>query len=118
MRSAKHVADDMRFVSEFRDLCDVMQQTAVSRLKRHEESLTQAPSLMAVLRREFFPLLPASTHEERWMRGGERGQLVVVLTADEGMVGPLHANTVRQALAIGTEPTHWILVGQRAMPAD
>jgi len=40
---------------------------------------------------------------------------LVVLTSDEGMVGPLHANVVRQALEYADPMTQWILIGQRGL---
>jgi|GEM_PF-2231322 len=115
MRSQRRLRDELRFVTEFSTLLDVMQQVAVSQLRRYEERLTGEVNLSAMFEREFFPLLPSSARVDPLVRGGAKGRLMIVITSDEGMVGPLHANTVRAALAKADVATQWVVIGQRAM---
>jgi len=115
MRSQKRLRDELRFITEFNTLCDVIQQSAVSQLSRANARATQQPLLMEILRREFLPLVPASAAAHPLVRAGVRGHLLVVFTSDEGLVGPLHAEVVRQAQQRAGRQTQWIMVGQRGM---
>lgn len=115
MQSQKRLRDELRFITEFNTLCDVIQQSAVSQLNRAEEHMGQQPLLMDILRREFLPLVPASAAAHPLVRGGARGHLLVVFTSDEGLVGPLHAEVMRRAQERADRDTQWILVGQRGM---
>ena len=115
MRSQKRLRDELRFITEFNTLCDVIQQVAVSQLQRADEQLGSQPNLSELLAREFFPLLPPSAREAPFARSGRQGRLLVVLTSDEGMVGPLHANVVRHALGYAEPTARWILIGQRGL---
>ncbi len=115
MQSQKRLRDELRFITEFNTLCDVIQQSAVSQLNRAEEHMGQQPLLMDTLRREFLPLVPASAAAHPLVRGGTRGHLLVVFTSDEGLVGPLHAEVMRRAQERADRDTQWILIGQRGM---
>ena len=115
MRSQKRLRDELRFITEFNTLCDVIQQSAVSQLSRADEHMSHQPLLMEILRREFLPLLPASAAGHPLVTGGSRGHLLVVFTSDEGLVGPLHAEVVRRAQEHADRATQWIMVGQRGM---
>ncbi len=113
MRPQKSLRDELRFIMEFGALLEVMQQVAVSKLRGVEERSADQASLMEVLSRDMFPLLPASARSHPFLRGDGRGQLLVVLTSDEGMVGPLHTAVIHQALLRAKENTQWLLIGQR-----
>ena len=113
MWSQKQLRDELRFITEFSSLLDVMQQVAVSQLRRTEETWAKQPSLTEVLVQEFFPLLPTAALQDPLVRGGQRGRLLVVITSDEGMVGPLHTAVIRQALERADATTQWLLIGQR-----
>lgn len=115
MRSSKHVRDELQFLAEFNALCDVMQQVAVSRLHRAEERLTSRASLAGLLRQAYFPFLPSSAAEHPLVCGGEEGRLLVVITSDSGLVGPLYAAVIRQAVAKADASTRWIVIGQRGV---
>ena len=115
MRSQKFLRDELRFLTEFNTLFEVIQQAAVAQLRRADEQMTRQPRLADVLRRDYFPLLPPSTKSEFLVRGGTGGRLLVVLTSDEGLAGPLHASTVRRALEYADPSTRWVLVGQRGL---
>jgi len=115
MRSQKFLRDELRFMTEFTTLFDVVQQAAVAQLRRADEQLAQQPYLAEVLLREYLPLLPAAAETEFLVRGGPAGRLVVVLTSDEGLSGPLHASTLRRAMEYADATTRWILVGQRGL---
>ncbi len=113
MLSEQRLREDLRFVSEFATLCDVVQQAAVAQLHRADERWGAAPSLTDVLRQDFFPLVPEQARTHLLTRGGPGGRLLVVMTSDEGMVGPLHALVLRHAHALQMPETRWMLVGQR-----
>ncbi len=113
MRSAKPLHDNLRFLAEFRELLDVMQQVAVTQLQRLEGHLGPLPSVAEVLRQDVFPCLPPEAGAHPLGRPGHRGSLVLLITSDEGFVGPLQSDTVRQALAHAVAPTTWWLIGQR-----
>ena len=115
MWSPKRLRDELRFVSEFSALLDVMQHVAVSKLRWLDERVSHEPALAGLLAQSFFPLLPEAAHREPLVRGGARGRLLVVLTSDEGMVGPLHNRVVHRALEQSDETTQWLLIGQRAL---
>ncbi|MDP3704129.1 MAG: F0F1 ATP synthase subunit gamma [Candidatus Omnitrophota bacterium] len=115
MRSQKFLRDELRFLTEFNTLFEVIQQAAVAQLRRADEQLTRQPRLAEVLQRDYFPLLPPAAKAEFLVHGGTAGRLLVVLTSDEGLAGPLHAGTVRQAMEYADSATHWILVGQRGL---
>lgn len=115
MRSQKFLRDELRFMTEFNTLCDVIQQTAVAQLRRAEEQHPRQVGLVEVLAREYFPLLPPASQEEFLVRGGSTGRLLVVMTSDEGLVGPLHASVIRHALDRADHTTQWLLIGQRGL---
>jgi len=115
MRSQKYLRDELRFVTEFNTLFDVVQQASSSHLRRLEERVGDAPSLMAVVAEEFFPLLPSSAGAHALVRGGAEGRLLVVITADEGLVGPLHTAVVREAQQRARGVAEWLLIGQRGL---
>lgn len=115
MRSQKHLRDEMRFITEFGALFDVVEQGAVSHLRRLAEYLTGYTPVSERLEREFFPLLPREARQHRLVRGGARGRLLVVFTSDEGLVGFLHTAVIREALAKADGPTQWMFVGQRGL---
>lgn len=115
MRSQRRLRDELRFVTEFNALLDVMQHVAVSQLRRLDERVASEPLLMETLRREVFPLLPGSAQQHPLVRGGKEGAVIVVMTSDEGMVGPLHANVMRRAMEQADQMTRWIVIGQRGM---
>jgi F-type H+-transporting ATPase subunit gamma len=116
MRPQKSLRDELRFVAEFAALLDVIQHVAVSKLRRIEDLAAKQPALSSIVARDFFPLLPKSAQGHPLVRGrGVGRQLLVVLTSDEGMVGPLHAAVIRHALTKADASTQWILVGQRGV---
>ena len=115
MRSQKRLRDELRFVTEFNTLFDVVQQVAVSHLRRLDEFLGDAPSLIQVLTDEFVSLLPSSASRHPLVQGGAKGRLMVVMTSDEGLVGPLHAAVVRAAHRRAEGAVEWLLVGQRGL---
>ena len=115
MWSQRRLRDELRFVTEFNTLLDVMQQVVISQLRRLEERVTSEPALMQTLRREIFPLLPDSAQSHPLVRGGTEGSIIVVMTSDEGMVGPLHTNVMRRAMEHADQTTRWIVIGQRGM---
>lgn len=113
MRSQKRLRDELRFVSEFNTLFDVVQQVAVSQLRRTEEQLVQHISVTELLTRTYLPLLPASAARHPLVQGGPQGRLLLVFTSDEGLVGPLHAAVIRRAQELADPATQWVCVGQR-----
>ena len=117
MKSFNALRDELKFVGEFRALFDVIQQVAMAQLHRLDEVLEGQPRVSEALRREFFPLVPASARRLRWVRGGDRGRLVVVVTSEEGMAGPLYGEVARRAQALATPETHWVLLGSRGLRA-
>lgn len=115
MRSPTLLHDDLRFLTEFTTLCDVIQQTAVTQLRRADEHHSRRASVVEMLAREYFPLLPLEARDEFLVRGGQRGRLLVVLTSDQGLVGPLHAGVIRKAMEHRDQATQWIVIGQRGL---
>ncbi len=115
MRSQKHLRDELRFMTEFGALFDVVEQGAVSHLRRLEEYLTGYIPVSERLEREFFPLLPPAAQQHPLVRGGTQGRLLVVFTSDEGLVGFLHTVVIREALGKADPKTQWVFVGQRGM---
>lgn len=113
MLSQRRLRDELRFVTEFQQLFDVMQQVSVAQLKRVEDQVRQQASAVGWLRRQVLPALPPAAHATRWLRPQGTQRVLVVLTSDEGMVGPLHGLVAREALARMLPATHWLLVGQR-----
>ena len=94
-------------------MLDVMQQVAVSHLHRLEGHQRDTVSLAQRLAREWMPLLPHTAAREPLLSAGTNGALIVALTSEEGLVGPLHAEVMRQARARADERTGWIIIGQR-----
>ncbi len=115
MQSPKRIRDELEFVSEFGTLLEVTQRVAVSHLSRLEERTALGPRLVETLTREFFPLLPSAVRTDALVQGGTRGQLFVMLTSDEGMVGPLHTHVVRRAQECSDQTTEWFMIGQRGL---
>jgi F0F1-type ATP synthase gamma subunit len=113
MRSQRHLRDELRFLTEFNALFDVVEQGAVSRLHRLDEQLAGYVPLGDVLEREFFPLLPPAAAQHPLVRGGSRGRLLVVITSDEGLVGFLHTAVIREAIGRADGNSRWVFVGQR-----
>lgn len=113
MQSQKRLRDELQFVTECAALFDVMQQVAVSQLRHAQAAEARQVRLTDLLTREFFPLLPAAAHQDPLVQGGAGGRLVILLTSDEGMVGPLHASVARAALTHADDTTQWVLIGQR-----
>jgi len=116
MRSQRYLRDELRFLTEFGALFDVIEQGAVSQSRRLEERLAGSTPLSDVLERDFFPLLPPSAARHPLVRGaGRGGRLLVVVTSDEGLVGSLHTAVIREALARADERTRWVFIGQRGV---
>lgn len=115
MRSQKRLRDELRFVAEFNTLFDVVQQVAVSQLRRLEELLARQVPLKQRLLDEFIPLLPPASAGHPFIRGGRQGKLVIAVTSDEGMVGPLHTSVIREAMTKADAASRWLLIGQRGM---
>ncbi|MBI4341368.1 MAG: F0F1 ATP synthase subunit gamma [Candidatus Omnitrophica bacterium] len=113
MRSQKQLRDELRFVTEFTTLFDVVQQSAAAQLRHLEERVGRQPALVERLRREFFPLLPSAAKGHALVRGGMGEMLLVVITSDEGLVGPLHTAVIQEALHRADAQTHWLFLGQR-----
>lgn len=115
MRSQKQLRDELRFVNEFNTLFDVVQQTAVTQTRHLEERAGAMRLLTEAIKRDFLALLPQAAAQHAFMRGGDKGRLLVVITSDEGLVGPLHANIVEEASRRVVEPTTWLFLGQRGL---
>ncbi len=113
MRSEQALREELKFVEEFRVMLDVMQQVAVSHLRRLEGYERPTESLVERLEREWVPLLPQTAAREPLLSEGPNGAIIVALTSEEGLVGPLHAEVMRQARARADERTGWIIMGQR-----
>lgn len=124
-RSPKQLRDELRFLTDFGTLCDVMQQAAISQLGRADDGFAAAPRVADFLRRECLPMLPAAAAGHPLFKGarpllGKTGagpfrRTVVLLTSNDGLVGPLHSLAIRKALALPPAETSWILIGQRAV---
>lgn len=116
MLSQRRLRSELQFVSEFNALFDVVQQVAVSQQRRLEERLAGEASTADVLMREFFRLLPSEARRHPLVRAGQQGRLLVVITSDEGLVGPLHTAVMRHALAHAEgASTRWLLIGGRGL---
>ena len=113
MRSQKQLRDELRFVTEFNTLFDVVQQTAVTQMRHLEEKSARMRQLNAVLQHDFFPMLPQAIAQHPCIDGGTAGRLMVVITSDEGLVGPLHAAVIQQACSQAVLPASWLFIGQR-----
>ena len=113
MRSRKQLHHELQFVTEFSVLLDVLQQSAMAQLRHTEERLGRMPLLMERIRREFFPLVPSWARQQWALRGGAKGRLMVVITSDEGFVGPLHAAAIHAAQRRADGEAEWVFVGQR-----
>jgi len=115
MQSQKSLRDELRFVTDFTVLCDVIQQVAVSQLQRVQERDGDSLVLTDLMVRQFFPLLPSTAQGHPFTQGGHGDRLLLVMTSDAGLVGPLHANVIRHALEQADQATHWILIGHRGL---
>jgi len=113
MRSQKHLRDELRFVTECNTFFDVLQQGAVAQLRRGDELAARQAVESDLIQREYLPLVPAPLRAHPLVRGGASGRLLVVMTSDEGLVGPLHSLVMREAQERAEADTRWILVGQR-----
>ena len=113
MRSQKQLRDELRFITEFNTLFDVVQQTAVTQMRHLEEKSVRIRPLKAVLQQDFFPMLPEASSQHPCIRGGAKGRLLVVITSDEGLVGPLHTNVIQAAQNRAELPVSWLFIGQR-----
>lgn len=114
-RPQKLLREELQFLTEFRTLCDVMQQAAVSQLSRADHAAAGAPRVLEFLRRDCLPMLPAAAarHPVFARRPGPR--TLVLLSSNEGLVGPLHALAARHAMELAGPDASWILIGQRAV---
>jgi len=115
MQSQQRLRDELQFVTEFHALFDVMQHVAIARLHRAESAMPTQVKLTPILVKDIFPLLPVRSMQQPSLRGGVRGRLLVVITSDEGFVGPLYANVIREALRAADDKTQWLLVGGRSV---
>lgn len=117
MQSQKRLRDELRFVTEFNALFDVMQQVAVSQLRRTDERAALHPGISDLLLRDVIATLPARSRRHPLVTGGGGARLIVAVTSDEGFVGPLHANVIRQAASRAEEAraAAWVFVGQRGV---
>jgi len=115
MRPSRRLREDLRFVTEFSELFDVRQQVALTQLRRAQAHWAHSPRLTRVLEEEYLPLLPLACRTRPLVRGGAAGRVIVLITSDEGFVGPLHAAVVRDALALAEGTTCWVLVGRRGL---
>ncbi len=113
MWSPKQLREELRFAAEFNVLLDVMQQVSVAQLRRLEEHGRGGIRLPELLSREVLPYLPAAAIRHPLLTGGDRGRLLIVMTSDQGFVGPLHANVMRRAATLAAGATQWLLIGQR-----
>jgi len=122
MRSQKRVRDELQFVTEFATLFDILQQVASAQLHRLEGVCGEREQLTQLIATEGLALLPSSARQHPLVRGGERGRLMIVMTSDEGLVGPLHSAVIRQALIKSQaglvqetlpESVQWLLIGSR-----
>lgn len=124
-RSPKQLRDELRFLTDFGTLCDVMQQAALSQLAHDDDAAGAAPRVRDFLQRECLPMLPSSAAAHPLLKRGQppfaqKGarpllRTIVLMTSNEGLVGPLHGLLARKALALAQGPTAWILIGQRAL---
>ena len=120
MRSLKPVEDELSFIHECSLLFDVWQQAALAQLRRLQDLHTGEARLTERLASLAWPLVPPSAARVPWACGeaaGGRGRVMVVVTSDEGLVGPLHHDVVRAALSQATEPSRWIAIGSRGAHA-
>ncbi len=115
MSSPKSLQDELRFVTDFHELLDVIQQVAVLQLRHCDEEAVRRVDLAQVLMETFLSLVPVTAMDELSVRGGEHGQAIVVFASEEGFVGPLLSETMRQALKHADASTQWWLVGQRGL---
>lgn len=113
MRSPKRLHDDMMFVAEFGMLLDVMQQAALSQLRRLDEAQGQQSLLSGRLRSELWRGLPLSAAAHPLVAGGATGNALIVMTSDQGFVGPLYASVMREAQRHADPDTRWFFIGQR-----
>lgn len=113
MRSQKQLRDELRFVSEFNTLFDVVQQTAVTQTRHLEDKVGRMRTLSGIIEQDFIPMLPDAASSHPYVRGGEKGRLLVVITSDEGLVGPLHSNVIDEAKRRVTDGVSWLFIGQR-----
>ena len=114
-RSPKQLRDELRFLTDFGTLCDVMQQAALSQLAHDDDAAGAAPRVRDFLQRECLPMLPSSAAAHPLLAHRDGRRTIVLLTSNEGLVGPLHGLVARKALALAQGPTAWILIGQRAL---
>src|SRR3990167_4823766 len=107
MSSPKALQDELRFVTDFHELLDVMQQVAVLQLRHCDEEAVRRVNLAQVLLKTCIPMVPVEAMDELSVRGGPRGQAIVLLTSDEGFMGPLLTETMRRALENADASTRW-----------
>lgn len=114
MRSPKSLRDELRFVTECNTFFDVLQQVAATQLHRVDEFAGRQAAESDLVQEAYLPLVPTALRAHSLIRGGVSGRLLVVMTSDEGLVGPLHSMVVHEAQRLAEPPTQWILVGQRS----
>ena len=116
MRSLKPVEEELAFLHECSLLFDVWQQAALAQLRRQQDVGAGGARLTERLAALAWPLVPSSAAQAPWACGeavGGRGSVLVVVTSEEGLVGPLHQDVARAALSRASEPSRWIAVGAR-----
>lgn len=116
MRSLKPVEEELSFIHACSLLFDVWQQAALAQLRRLQDGQAGQARVTERLAALAVPLMPPSSARLPWACGeavGGRGSLMVVVTSDDGLVGPLHHDVVRAALSHAAEPSRWIAVGSR-----
>ena len=109
----RRLREGLRFLSDFQTLFDVTQQMASAQLQRLQMQAALRTGVVDVLQRDFLPMLPATCRRHPLVRGGHAGTLRILITFDEGLVGPLQTALLREALAGAGAGTEWLLVGQR-----
>lgn len=113
MRSPKRLHDEMTFVADLGMLLEVMQQAALSQLRRLEEAQVQQSLLSGRLRNELWHGLAMSASTHPLLAGGTQPGALIVMTADQGFVGPLFASVMRHAQEHAAPDSRWFFIGQR-----
>ncbi len=116
MPSLKQLRDDLGFVHECQTLFGAMQHTALAQLGRILQAHRSKRPVGPILEQWCLPMVPEAAFRHPLLRAptavGE-GSLIVLMTGDQGLVGPLYHEVIRLALAQACEPSHWIALGVR-----
>ena len=115
MRPQRQLQHELRFLTEFHTLLDVMQQVAVSKLRRADQAQHARPALIDVLDHAYLSLLPAQASTHRLINGTGQGRLLIVFTSNESMVAALHAAVIRRGLEHREGAIGWWVIGQRGL---